>query len=60
VRFDNGNGSNSDLVMISAPVFFVKTPALLVEFLQIVGSGDSRVDTPKCRLPANVVPFCPM
>ena len=40
VRFDLGNGANSDLVMISAPVFFVKTPALFVEFLQIVGSGD--------------------
>jgi catalase len=26
--------------MISAPVFFVKTPALFVEFLQTVGSGD--------------------
>jgi catalase len=40
VRFDLGNGANSDLVMISAPVFFVKTPALFVEFLQTVGSGD--------------------
>ena len=26
--------------MISAPVFFVQTPALFVEFLQTVGSGD--------------------
>jgi catalase len=40
LRFDLGNGANSDLVMISAPVFFVKTPALFVEFLQTVGSGD--------------------
>jgi catalase len=40
VHFDLGNGANSDLVMISAPVFFVKTPALFVEFLQTVGSGD--------------------
>ncbi len=40
VRFDLGNGANSDLVMISAPVFFVKTPALFVEFLRTVGSGD--------------------
>lgn len=40
VRFDLGNGANSDLVMISAPMFFVKTPALFVEFLQTVGSGD--------------------
>ena len=40
LRFDLGNGANSDLVMISAPVFFVRTPALFVEFLQTVGSGD--------------------
>ena len=40
VRFDNGNGAYSDIVMISAPIFFVKTPALFVEFLQTVGSGD--------------------
>src|SRR6478752_9282734 len=40
VRFDNGNGAYSDIVMISAPMFFVKTPALFVEFLQTVGSGD--------------------
>jgi catalase len=39
-RFDNGNGAFSDIVLISAPVFFVKTPALFVEFLQTVGSGD--------------------
>jgi len=40
LRFDLGNGATSDLVMISAPVFFVKTPALFVEFLQTVGSED--------------------
>jgi catalase len=40
VRFNLADGANSDLVMISAPVFFVKTPALFVEFLQAVGSGD--------------------
>ena len=40
VRFDLGNGANSDLVMIAAPVFFVKTPALFIEFLQTVNSGD--------------------
>jgi catalase len=40
VRFDLDNGAISDLVMISAPMFFVKTPALFVEFLQTVGSGD--------------------
>jgi catalase len=40
IKFDLGAAGNSDLVMISAPVFFVKTPALFVEFLQTVGSGD--------------------
>jgi len=40
VRFDLGDGASSDLVMISAPMFFVQTPALFVEFLQTVGSGD--------------------
>ena len=40
VRFDLGKGGNSDLLMISAPVFFVKSPELFVEFLQTVGSGD--------------------
>lgn len=40
VRFDLGDGASTDLVMISAPVFFVQTPALFVEFLQTVGSGD--------------------
>jgi catalase len=40
IRFDLGEGANSNLVMISAPVFFAKTPALAVEFLQAVGAGD--------------------
>jgi len=40
LRFDLGGGAVTDLVMISAPVFFVQTPALFVEFLQTVGSGD--------------------
>jgi catalase len=40
IRFDNGNGATSDLVMISAPMFFVQTPALFVELLQTLGSGD--------------------
>ena len=40
VRFDNGNGAISDLVMISAPVFFVQTPALFVELLQTIASKD--------------------
>ena len=40
LRFDLGGGTTTDLVMISAPMFFVQTPALFVEFLQTVGSGD--------------------
>ena len=40
IRFDLGGGAFTDLVMISAPVFFVTTPALFVEFLKTVGSGD--------------------
>jgi len=40
VKFDLGNGASTDLVTISAPVFFVQTPALFVEFLKTVGSGD--------------------
>ena len=40
LRFDLGGGAVTDLVMISAPMFFVQTPALFVEFLQTVGSGD--------------------
>src|SRR6476660_7288506 len=40
VKFDLGNGATTDLVTISAPVFFVQTPALFVEFLQTVASGD--------------------
>jgi catalase len=40
IRFDNGNGAASDLVMISAPVFFAQTPALFLELLQTLASGD--------------------
>jgi catalase len=40
IRFDLGNGANTDLVTISAPVFFVQTPELFVQFLQAAGSGD--------------------
>ncbi|MFO7478350.1 MAG: catalase family peroxidase [Methyloceanibacter sp.] len=40
VRFDLGDGASTNLVMVSAPVFFVQTPALFVEFLQAAGSGD--------------------
>jgi catalase len=40
VRFDNGNGAISDLVMISAPMFFARTPALFAEQLQTIASKD--------------------
>jgi catalase len=40
VRFDLGNGANTDIVTISAPMFFVKTPELFVEFLKTIGTGD--------------------
>lgn len=40
VKFDLGSGGTTDIVTISAPVFFVQTPALFVEFLKTVGSGD--------------------
>jgi catalase len=40
VRFDLGNGASTDIVTISAPVFFAKTPELFVELLKTVGSGD--------------------
>jgi catalase len=40
VRFDLGNSANTDLVTISAPMFFVQTPELFVQFLQAAGSGD--------------------
>ena len=40
LKFDLGGGATTDLVMISAPVFFVQTPALFVEFLQTVASKD--------------------
>jgi catalase len=40
LRFDLGNGATTDLVMISAPVFLAPTPALFVELLNTVASGD--------------------
>jgi catalase len=40
VKFDLGNGASTDIVTISAPVFFVKTPELFVEFLKTVTTGD--------------------
>ncbi|HUU67788.1 MAG TPA: catalase family peroxidase [Methyloceanibacter sp.] len=40
IRFDLGDGASTDLVTISAPVFFVQTPEQFVELLKTVGSGD--------------------
>ena len=40
VKFDLGNGTSTDIVTISAPLFFVKTPELFVEFLKTVATGD--------------------
>ena len=40
VKFDLGNGASTDIVTISAPVFFAKTPELFVEFLKTVATGD--------------------
>jgi catalase len=40
VKFDLGGGATTDLVIISAPVFFAQTPALFVELLQTIASGD--------------------
>lgn len=45
IKFDLGNGQTTDLVTISAPMFFVPTPALFVELLKTVASGDkSKID----------------
>ncbi len=35
LRFDLGGGASTDLVMISAPMFFAKSPPQFVEFLQV-------------------------
>jgi catalase len=35
LRFDLGDGASSDLVTISVPLFFAKTPAQVVEFLKV-------------------------
>lgn len=40
VKFDLGDGASTDIVTISAPVFFAKTPELFVELLKTLGSGD--------------------
>ncbi|MFZ2019351.1 MAG: catalase family peroxidase [Methyloceanibacter sp.] len=40
IKFDLGNGATTDLVTISAPVFFAQTPELFVELLKTLGTGD--------------------
>ena len=40
IKFDLGNGASTDIVTISAPMFFAKTPELFVEFLKIIATGD--------------------
>jgi catalase len=40
VKFDLGNGASTDIVTISAPMFFAKTPELFVELLKTVATGD--------------------
>ncbi len=45
IKFDLGNGATTDLVTISAPVFFAQTPELFVELLKTIASGDkSKLD----------------
>ncbi|MEZ5827306.1 MAG: catalase family peroxidase [Hyphomicrobiales bacterium] len=40
LRFDLGDGANTDLVMISAPVFLAKTPKDFFDLLMAIASGD--------------------
>jgi catalase len=40
VKFDLGGGAATDLVTISAPMFFAQTPALFIELLKTLASGD--------------------
>ena len=40
VKFDLGGGASTDIVTISAPMFFAQTPQDFVGLLQAVGSGD--------------------
>jgi catalase len=40
VKFDLGNGAATDIVTISAPMFFANTPELFVELLKTVATGD--------------------
>ena len=40
VKFDLRNGASTDIVTISVPLFFVKTPELFVEFLKTIATGD--------------------
>ncbi len=40
LRFDLGDGANTDLVMISAPVFVAKSPQAFFDLLTALASGD--------------------
>jgi catalase len=40
LRFDLGGGANTDLVMLSAPVFLAKTPKDFFDLLTAIASGD--------------------
>ena len=51
LKFDLGDGASSDLVMISAPVFLAKSPALFLELLQAIASKDP--EKPKAFLEAH-------
>lgn len=50
IRFDLGSGRSSDLVMISTPMFFAKTPEQMLGFLQArVPGPDGKPDQEKIK-----------
>lgn len=50
VRFDLGTGKSSDLVMLSTPMFFAKTPEQILGFLQArVAGADGKPDQEKIK-----------
>lgn len=50
LKFDLGGGSSSDLVMLSTPMFFAKTPAQVLGFLQArVPGPDGKPDQEKIK-----------
>lgn len=50
LRFDLGGGKSSDLVMLSAPMFFAKTPAQMLGFLQArVPAAEVKPDPEKVK-----------